>query len=411
VHSVKESKAKEKLKMKTFNMPWTWFVIGFLTLSASLFGCSGGSGDTAGMIDTTTQSAAVATPTFSPVAKIYSNDQSVTINSSTAGATIYYTTDGSAPTTSSAVFGSPIAVAGNGTTMTIKAMAVSQGMTNSVVASATYTIINSQVVATPTFSVPAGTYSTDQSVTINSSTVGATIYYTTDGSTPTTSSAIFSGPIAVAGNGTTMMIKAMAVSSGMTNSAVASATYVISTTAVIFSYPPNSSGGLIQSSWVAPNGSDQDMYAYKDFILASTQSIREIDWRGGYMLNAPYGHVSGFTVTIFESIAGGSQPHVTTPDTQEIYLAKYTVAGNAGETLAGVVGGTTMYDYKFVLPTPFQAVADTKYWLRIEASQNTFPDWGIAVGAGGNGNYFRFSTGLAMFTMIAGGDTAFVLLK
>ena len=397
--------------MKTFNMPWTWFVIGFLTLSASLFGCSGGSGDTAGMIDTTTQSAAVTTPTFSPVAKIYSNDQSVTINSSTAGATIYYTTDGSTPTTSSAVFGSPIAVAGNGTTMTIKAMAVSQGMTNSVVASATYTIINSQVVATPTFFVPAGTYSTDQSVMINSSTAGATIYYTTDGSTPTTSSAVFSSPIAVAGNGTTMMIKAMAVSSGMTNSAVASATYVISTTAVIFSYPPNSSGGLIQSSWVAPNGSDQDMYAYKDFTLASTQSIREIDWRGGYMLNAPYGHVSGFTVTIFESIAGGSQPHVTTPDTQEIYLAKYTVAGNAGETLAGVVGGTTMYDYKSVLPIPFQAVAGTKYWLRIEASQNTFPDWGIAVGAGGNGNYFRFSTCLAMFTMIAGGDTAFALLK
>jgi hypothetical protein len=180
----------------------------------------------------------------------------------------------------------------------------------------------------------------------------------------------------------------------------------------LFSYPPSSSGGLIQSSMVFPNGSDQDIYVYKDFTLTTTQSITEVDWRGGYILNALGGHVTNFTVTFFESIAGGSQPHVVNPqqeDTNHVYLAKYVVGGSAGETLAGVFGGNTMYDYKFVLPTPFPATAGTKYWLRIEAFQNTFADWGIAVGTGGNGQYFRFNTGLAMFQMISGGDTAFTL--
>ena len=63
-------------------------------------------------------------------------------------------------------------------------MATASGMTNSDVASATYTI----KVATPALSVAGGTYNQPQTVTISSATTGATIYYTTDGSTPTTAS-------------------------------------------------------------------------------------------------------------------------------------------------------------------------------------------------------------------------------
>lgn len=79
----------------------------------------------------------VATPTFSPAAGTYNEAQNVTISCTTAGATIYYTTDGTAPTTSSAVYSTPIAI--NETT-TVKAMGVKAGMTNSSVATATYTI-------------------------------------------------------------------------------------------------------------------------------------------------------------------------------------------------------------------------------------------------------------------------------
>ena len=77
-------------------------------------------------------------------------------------------------------------------------------------------------VATPTFSPAAGTYTTAQNVTISCETSGATIYYTTDGTTPTTSSSVYSSPIAIS---TTTTVKAMGVKAGMSNSSVATAVY------------------------------------------------------------------------------------------------------------------------------------------------------------------------------------------
>ncbi len=79
-----------------------------------------------------------------------------------------------------------------------------------------------QSVATPTFSPAAGTYTSAQNVTISCTTTGATIYYTTDGTAPTTSSAVYSSPIAIS---TTTTVKAMGVKAGMSNSSVATAVY------------------------------------------------------------------------------------------------------------------------------------------------------------------------------------------
>jgi hypothetical protein len=81
-----------------------------------------------------------------------------------------------------------------------------------------------QTVATPTFSPAAGTYYEAQNVTISCTTTGATIHYTVDGNDPTTSSAVYSSPIAIS---QTTTVKAMAVKSGMSNSSIASATYTI----------------------------------------------------------------------------------------------------------------------------------------------------------------------------------------
>jgi N-acetylneuraminic acid mutarotase len=94
------------------------------------------------------------------------------------------------------------------------------------------------VTTTPVFSVPAGSYSSTQAVTISDATTGATIYYTTNGTTPTTSSPKYTGAITVSSSET---LEAIATFNGYTNSAVASAGYLISPLAV---------GGMLDWTWM-----------------------------------------------------------------------------------------------------------------------------------------------------------------
>lgn len=179
-----------------------------------------GLGNSPVMTATYTISATVATPVLTPAAGSYSATQSITMTSATAGSLIYYTTDGSTPTTASTAYSTAITVSASAT---LKALAVKAGLTNSAIASAAYTIAVSA--ATPTFSPAAGTFPTAQSITMTSATPGSTIYYTTDGSTPTTASAVYASPIAVA---STVTLKAIANASGFTPSATATAAYTIS---------------------------------------------------------------------------------------------------------------------------------------------------------------------------------------
>jgi hypothetical protein len=78
--------------------------------------------------------------------------------------------------------------------------------------------------AAPSFSLPAGTYTSAQTVAISGSTPGSAVHYTLDGSTPTASSALYTSPIAVS---TTKTIAAIAVAQGYSNSNAVSAAYTI----------------------------------------------------------------------------------------------------------------------------------------------------------------------------------------
>lgn len=191
-------------------VPLVWVAL------ALLAGCGGGAGNTS----TGGGKTQAATPAFSVSPGTYTTTQSVAITDSTAGTTIYYTTNGATPTTSSAAYSAPIVIS---STTTLKAMAAAGGNTNSNVAVATYTI-NLVQAAAPVFSVGTGTYTTLQSVAITDAIAGATIYYTTDGTAPTTSSDTYSGPIPVT---TTTTLQALAAASSYANSSVASATYTI----------------------------------------------------------------------------------------------------------------------------------------------------------------------------------------
>lgn len=133
----------------------------------------------------------------------------------------------------------------------------------------TYTVGSSGgTVATPTFNPSGGTYTTAQNVTISCATSGATIRYTTDGSTPTATSPQYTAPISVT---STKTIKAIAIKSGMTNSAIATAAYTISTggsAGSIYSIPassipaPTGSGVMTVKVMNGTNGAYADNQIY-----------------------------------------------------------------------------------------------------------------------------------------------------
>lgn len=80
---------------------------------------------------------AVATPTATPVTGAVAEETEVTLACETSGAEIHYTTDGSAPSSGSMLYSEPLVVYGP---MTIKAIAVKNGMADSAVLTAAYTI-------------------------------------------------------------------------------------------------------------------------------------------------------------------------------------------------------------------------------------------------------------------------------
>jgi hypothetical protein len=162
----------------------------------------------------------LSTPTFSPLpATAYSAATRVSLDAATTGAAIHYTTNGSTPTPSSPTYTGPIDVYEN---TTIKAIAVSTvGYTQSPVAAGFYGVLSAGV----EFSPAAGSYSSSQQVSLTGpASVTTKIYYTTDGSTPTTASKVYTAEIPVS---KTTTIKAIAQAEGFEPSLVSSATYTI----------------------------------------------------------------------------------------------------------------------------------------------------------------------------------------
>ncbi|GAO01518.1 endoglucanase [Anaeromyxobacter sp. PSR-1] len=180
--------------------------------------CSG-SGGSSGPPPEVPQASA---PTFSPPGGTYASAQQVTVSTATPGATVRCTLDGSEPTEVSPACTSVDVVE----TTTVRAIALAPGYASSAVASSTYTIDAAapSPAEPPTFSPPGGVYASAQQVTVASTTPGATVRCTLDGTQPTPATPACADPVTISVSAT---LRAIATADGFAASAVRSAAYTI----------------------------------------------------------------------------------------------------------------------------------------------------------------------------------------
>jgi hypothetical protein len=192
-----------------------------------------------------------ATPVISPGSQTFNPSVSVTITDSTPGAQIFYTTDGSTPTTASTKYVGAINVT---TTTTVNAIATAPNFLQSPVASATYTLVTQA--AMPSFSPAPGAYTTAHSVTITSTTANSQIYYTTNSTAPAPGmpgTTLYSTPLPIS---STTTLQAIAKAPNLTNSPVAIGTYTIDlggVTSINFG-SGFSAGGIVMNGSARLNG-------------------------------------------------------------------------------------------------------------------------------------------------------------
>ena len=144
---------------------------------------------------TVTAGTPVAAPTFTPTAGTYTSAQTVAINTATSGASIRYTTDGSTPSeTVGTLYGAPVMV--NATT-TINAIAFKTGMTDSTMATATYTLLIS-VTISPTWVTLSGGQTQQFTATVtNASDPGVTWSLSLSGYGTISATGLYTGPASV----------------------------------------------------------------------------------------------------------------------------------------------------------------------------------------------------------------------
>jgi hypothetical protein len=186
--------------------------------------------------------------------------------------------------------------------------------------------------ATPTFAPAGGTYGIPQTVTISCSTPSSMIYYTTNGSTPTTASAVYSAPITV---GTSQTVQAIATAPGFLQSAVGSAAYVINTVLNPIAVNVPSSGGTNAGS-----NYFEGLPIFKDRIPESAGFATTASGYNPCTLNPSTGWpTEDFQVQLW-AYAGGFSPPSWTQGNFTCGVIANSSTGPSGVNIAVTGGGT-----------------------------------------------------------------------
>jgi hypothetical protein len=221
---------------------------------------------------------------------------------------------------------------------------------------------NSTLAAAPSFNPRGGTYNTGQSVVLNSNTSGATICYTTDGSTPAATTpgtcshgTPYSTPISVAASTT---IKAIATAAGYVNSAENDATYTLQVGAIAASPAPGqysgaqtvtlsvttTTGATIHYRTDGTAASCSDTAYTSALTVSTTETITAVGCESGYTNSAAFSGT--YTISLirtdnFQRANGSLGANWTSPSGTSGMgalaivsdAASYTTSGSAGDAV------------------------------------------------------------------------------
>jgi chitobiase/beta-hexosaminidase-like protein len=215
------------------------------------------------------------------------------------------------------------------------------------------------VTATPAFSVASGPYTTAQTVSITDATSGAVIYYTTDGSTPTTSSTKYTAPLSVTQS---TIVGAIAVAPSHTVSALNGAIYTIGPEAAaagIWSGPdaeanPVTILGFVtasgQSVFIHVGATNPDIYLYSGAVAVSgTTFTSALDGFGNYPYKFPDTESTGTgsfdaTLTVQHTLNGAFAFTTSAPGSTaypSTWMLNYSSLSLIGSSLAAIAGTYT----------------------------------------------------------------------
>lgn len=218
-------------------------------------------------------------------------------------------------------------------------LTVTDGQGNTATDSTAVSVAVPGQVATPVFSPSAGSYTGSVDVTISSVTTGATIRYTTDGSTPSsTAGTLFTSTIALAA---TTTLKAIATKTGMTDSDEASATFTLHDPIVAgagadaaVNLDANPVGVNTTLNGSATGGDGSYTYSWSPTACLNDSNIASPDVT--VCGTAPFSPgQTTFTYTLTVTDGSGNS------DTDSVTLTTYrTLVANAGADTSVVAGGT-----------------------------------------------------------------------
>ena len=194
---------------------------------------------------------------------------------------------------------------------------------------------NTEQVAIPTSSSPTGVYETPQTVTLSSSTTGATVYYTIDGTQPTTSSPVYSTPLNVT---TTTKIRAIAVAVGKVDSReqvqIINFPIAVNSIADFYSYMPTSG---TNPQYYKYTGEAIISYGYWASNISTAKKIVLQDNSAGIIIEDNYKFLLS-TYAIGDKVSGFIAQVNNTNDAPLLYpYADFTVVSNNNAIDAKVI--------------------------------------------------------------------------